>query len=73
MDKAGKEETLVKKMRALASTHNRAQELTEKASALEEATAGFFGEPQTKTVKQFLGSWARARMLWCDCTGEPLI
>jgi hypothetical protein len=73
MDKTSKETPLVEKMRALASTHPRASELTEKALELEEATAGFFGEPQTKTVKQFLGSWAGARRLWCDCSGEPLI
>jgi uncharacterized iron-regulated protein len=60
-------------MITLAATHARSAELREKAEALAKATDGFFGKPQTHTAKQFLGAWARARRLWCDCTGEPLV
>ena len=24
-------------------------------------------------VKRMLGAWARARRVWCDITGEPLV
>lgn len=65
--------SLVDKMRALAESHPRGAELKEKADKLEAATTGFYSEPQTVDVKRFIGSWARARRLWCDITGEPLI
>ncbi len=62
------------KMRALAGAGNpRADELIAKADELETKHAGFYGEPQTVEAKSFLGAWARARRLWCDCTGEDLI
>lgn len=68
------EPSLVDKMRALAGEgHAQAAELTDKADALEEATRGFYGEPQTVDVKRFIGCWARARRLWCDVSGDPLI
>ncbi len=34
---------------------------------------GYFATPQTVSVSQFLGSWARARRVWCNYTGEDLI
>lgn len=37
------------------------------------AAVGFYSDPQTVTVKQFMGCWARARRAWCDYTGEALI
>lgn len=37
------------------------------------AADGFYAEPQTKTVQQFMGAWARARRAWCDYTGEALV
>lgn len=43
------------------------------AQAFNEATEGFYGEPQTVDVKTFMGHWTRARRAWCDYTGEPLI
>ena len=43
------------------------------ADKLDEATRGFYGDPQTHNVAQFVGAWARARRAWCDATGEPLI
>jgi hypothetical protein len=64
---------LVTRMQALAETHPRGAELREKAEALKEGIAGFYAQPQTVTVPQFMGRWARARRLWCDLTGEPLI
>ena len=55
--------------------HNpdRAEEALEKAKAFDEATAGFYGEPQTVSITSFLGSFARARRFWCDVTGESLV
>ena len=65
---------LAEKMRDLAvSGHPRADELVEKALRFAQAIDGYYSEPQTVTTKQFLGAWARARRLWCDCTGEPLV
>lgn len=55
------------------SGHERAEELRAKALAFETATAGFYGEPQTVDVKKFMGAYARARKLWCEITGEPLV
>lgn len=65
---------LADKMRALADTgHPRAEELRQKASAFDTAAAGFYAEPQTVDVKKYVGTWARARRLWCDCSGESLV
>ena len=65
---------LSKRMHALAdSGHARAAELREKADAFDTATAGFYGEPQTTSVQMFMGAYARARRLWCEITGEPLV
>ncbi|OJU22715.1 MAG: hypothetical protein BGN95_03875 [Sphingomonas sp. 66-10] len=62
------------KMRSLADLdHPRAVELREKAGAFDVAATGFYAEPQTVTVKSFLGAWARARRLWSECSGEPLL
>ena len=61
-------------MRALADKGSpRAAELREKASAFDDATTGFYAEPQTVSVKTFMGCWARARRLWSECSGRPLI
>lgn len=43
------------------------------AAKFNEAAEGFYGTPQTKDVKQFLGAYARARRAWCDATGEALV
>jgi hypothetical protein len=65
---------LSKKMHALADTgHLRATELREKADEFDRNAAGFYAECQTCDVKTFMGSWARARRVWSECTGEPLI
>jgi hypothetical protein len=68
------ETNLSSRMRQLADTgHERAEELREKAKAFDDATAGFYGDPQTVDARKFLGCFARARRLWCDITGESLI
>lgn len=60
------------RMRALAdSGHPRAEELREKAAAFDAANPANAGEEWS--AKRMMGAWARARRLWCDCTGEPLI
>ena len=41
--------------------------------AFSKACSGFYADPQTVTVKQFMGHWARARRAWCEYTGESLI
>jgi hypothetical protein len=64
---------LWEKMRELAETHPRGDELREKADAFEAVSKGFFAEPQTHSVKQLIGAWAQARKFWCDLTGEPLV
>lgn len=65
---------LSEKMHALADTgHARAAELRAKADELDVAAKSFYAEPQTKTPGQLLGAFARARRLWCDITGEPLV
>ena len=56
------------KMRALADTgHPRAAELRTKAKEFDREAEAY------DNPKRLLGTWARARKLWCDCTGESLI
>ena len=43
------------------------------SQSLEEATIGYFSEPPTHTVAQFVGSWARAHTAWCQYTGETWV
>lgn len=65
---------LSERMHALADTgHARSAELRDLAHKFDLATAGFHAEPQTCTVQKFMGCFARARRLWCDITGEPLV
>ena len=44
-----------------------------KAQAFEDAAVGFYAADQTHTVKQLMGSWARAKRVWSEYTGEPMI
>jgi hypothetical protein len=61
---------LSKKMHNLAdSGHERAEELREKADFLDTVA----NEKENLSPKKLLGAWARARRLWCDCTGEDLV
>ncbi len=65
---------LVDRMNALAdSGHPRAAELHEAAGRLRGAADGYWSDTPTVSVGKFMGAWARARKLWCDCTGEPLL
>lgn len=65
---------LSEKMHALADKgHARADELRTKADAFDAATKGFYSDPQTVDVKKFMGAYARARRVWCEITGEPLV
>ena len=77
MDRARSEggaDSLAGRMRERAkSDHAHSFELIDKAAKLEAASVGFFGESQTHSAQQLLGSWARARRLWCELTGESLI
>lgn len=62
---------LADKMRRLADTgHPRAAELREHALAFEAACAVADNE---WNARQMLGVWARARRVWSECSGEPLI
>lgn len=56
------------KMRRLADAgHPRADELRREADAMEHILDNDFN------VKRIVGTWARARKLWSECSGEPLI
>ncbi len=60
--------TLSQRMRALAERgHPRAEDMIREADALEKVIEGGFNAPR------LLGAWARARRLWCECTGEDLV
>lgn len=67
------ETELSAKMRKLAETHLRGEELREKAEAFDIAANGYYADPQTCSAPKFLGCFARARKLWCELTGEPLV
>lgn len=55
------------RMRALADTgHSMAADLRMNADELDAAVG--LGDP-----KAILGAWARARLLWCECTDEDLV
>lgn len=43
------------------------------AKGFEDGAKGFYAEEQTVTVKQFMGTYARAKLCWSKYTGEPLI
>ena len=63
------------RMRELAdSGHDRADELRAKADDFDAKTDAHYAETGgPDTAKSMLGAWARARRLWSDCTGEPLV
>ena len=65
---------LFEKMRQLATTHSRGDELRAQADAFENAVNGYWGGiERTVTAHAFLGAWSRARKLWCECSGESLV
>lgn len=45
----------------------------DQADKFDEASAGFFGSPQTVSVEKFLGVYARTRKMFCAYTGDPLV
>lgn len=60
--------SLTDKMRSLADQgHERAADLRRLADEMDAVS------DYSKGPKALLGAWARARRLWCDCTGEPLV
>lgn len=63
------------KMRDLANRNPvRAADLRRAADELDSAVATAYSKDGTKAdVRRMLGCWARARRLWCDMTGEPLV
>jgi hypothetical protein len=66
---------LAKKMiaRAEADGLPEKHEMRTRASAFDEATKGFYGDPQTCDVKKMVACWSKARHTWCEYTGEPLL
>jgi hypothetical protein len=61
-------------MRKLAASgHADVDKLIKCADEFDEATAGFYAEPQTVDVKTMMGRWARARKQWSESSGAPLI
>lgn len=59
---------LAVKMRAFAVDHARGAELISAADRLDEAIKAIGGD-----VRSFMGAYARARRLFAECGGEPLI
>ena len=43
------------------------------AQKFEAAIAGFYTDPPTVTVQQFMGHYARARRAWCEYSGDDLV
>ena len=60
------DQELVVKMRKLAESSPRKEELLHRATQLESALVNF-------DVPNVLGAWARARKLYCEITGENLV
>ena len=62
------------KMRALAKKRTDLPEnWLDLADELDAATIGFFSEPQTVSVGEFMRCMIRARKAWCAATGESMI
>lgn len=56
------------RMRELAATgHARASELRSAADALQDAVVN------AAPIPKLIGVWARARRVWSECSGEPLV
>jgi hypothetical protein len=64
---------LVDKMRDLAKIRKDLPDnWLETAEELDKATMEFNDNPQMDKAKKVLGCWARARLLWCNATGDTL-
>jgi hypothetical protein len=56
------------RMRQLANQgHLRAKELHDAADAFDTAVSEF------QSVPKVISAWAKARRVWSECTGEPLV
>lgn len=62
---ADNETPLAAQMRALAEAHERRDDLLAAADTLDAAVS--------LPIPQMIGAWAKARRLWCECTGEDLV
>lgn len=68
------ETELSRRMRELSkSRSDLPDEWLDAADKFDRAADGFYSNPQTVTVAQFLGCYARTRKMWCAATGEPLV
>ncbi len=69
-----REAELSDRMRAFAEGNDVPEGWREAADALDAAAQGFFfADPPTVDVRGFMGTWARARRMWCERTGESLL
>mgnify|MGYP001598744132 CR=1 FL=1 len=59
---------LADQMRKLAVTHPRRDELEAAADNLDAAASA-----SDTPIPKLLGAWAKARRLWCEISGEPLV
>ena len=48
-------------------------ELRTLSEAFEIANAGYWGDPQTVPVKNYMGAYARLKLTWHKYSGEPLV
>ncbi len=65
-------EQLIPRMRARAEHEpgDKAQRLRDEADRLEQAIEERGGEGG---IPRLVGAWARARRVWCEVTGEPVM
>jgi hypothetical protein len=60
-------------LRKAAIGHPDGERAEKLADEFDAAVEGWSADPQTVTPKRFLGCWARARRLYSEMSGEPLI
>lgn len=48
-------------------------ELRISATAFDKAAKGFYSDPQTCTIQNFMRCWVRARRIWSEYSGEKFI
>jgi hypothetical protein len=75
MSEATLETTLAKDMMARANKDGLPQKhiLRKYALAFDKAAKGYHSDIQTCSTKELLSTWAKARRVWCNYTGESLI
>ena len=67
------EATLSQRMRQLSWTSKGKPRAEELRAAANELDAALEQLNQPGDLKRMMGAWARARLLWCDVTGEDLV